>query len=367
MSASQQAFDSRELRQVLGAFVTGVTVITTLDREGKPHGLTANSFSSVSLDPPLILWSQSLASSSHPVFRDADRFVVNILADDQVDISNRFARGGADKFAGCQTDPGLGGVPLIRGCAAYLECRRIDSFPGGDHVVFLGEVERIERSGSQSLVFGGGRYLVAQPHDIGTLGSDSGANIARLKAVRVATRALVELSDELDETLGLGVWGNMGPTIVRWEESSQPISENLRTGLVLPVLTSATGLAFAAWLPPETTASFIDAELAPGGVGAAASDTTALAQQLAEIRATGMVRLVGTDAFADLYGTRISAISLPVFDPTGAMVLALTAIGASDRLDIGESGRLVTRLRACAATLSQRLGGLPPSPIPQEE
>lgn len=367
MSASQQAFDSRELRQVLGAFVTGVTVITTLDREGKPHGLTANSFSSVSLDPPLILWSQSLASSSHPVFRDADRFVVNILADDQVDISNRFARGGADKFAGCQTDPGLGGVPLIRGCAAYLECRRIDSFPGGDHVVFLGEVERIERSGSQSLVFGGGRYLVAQPHDIGTLGSDSGANIARLKAVRVATRALVELSDELDETLGLGVWGNMGPTIVRWEESSQPISENLRTGLVLPVLTSATGLAFAAWLPPETTASFIDAELAPGGVGAAASVTTALAQQLAEIRATGMVRLVGTDAFADLYGTRISAISLPVFDPTGAMVLALTAIGASDRLDIGESGRLVTRLRACAATLSQRLGGLPPSPIPQEE
>lgn len=367
MSASQQAFDSRELRQVLGAFVTGVTVITTLDRQGKPHGLTANSFSSVSLDPPLILWSQSLASPSHPVFREADRFVVNILADDQVDISNRFARGGADKFAGCQTDPGLGGVPLIRGCAAYLECRRIDSFPGGDHVVFLGEVERIERSGSQSLVFGGGRYLVAQPHDIGTLGADSGANIARLKAVRVATRALVELSDELDETLGLGVWGNMGPTIVRWEESSQPISENLRTGLVLPVLTSATGLAFAAWLPPETTASFIDAELAQGGVDAASSDAAALAQQLAEIRATGMVRLVGTDAFADLYGTRISAICLPVFDPTGAMVLALTAIGASDRLDIGESGRLVTRLRACAATLSQRLGGLPPSSISQEE
>lgn len=370
MGASQPAFNSQELRQVLGAFVTGVTVITALDRQGKPHGLTANSFSSVSLDPPLILWSQSLSSSSHPVFRDADRFVVNILADDQVDISNRFARGGADKFAGCDTDSGLGGVPLIRGCAAYLECRRIDSFPGGDHVVFLGEVERIERSGSQSLVFGGGRYLVAQPHDIGPAGADSGANIARLKAVRVATRALAELSDELDETLGLGVWGNKGPTIVRWEESSQPISENLRTGLVLPVLTSATGLAFAAWLPPETTASLIDAELAQGdaGAGAGASDAAALAQQLAEIRATGMVRLVGTDAFADLYGTRISAVSLPVFDPTGAMVLALTAIGASDRLDIGDSGRLVTRLRACAATLSQRLGSLPPPPsVPQEQ
>src|SRR3954469_18364116 len=98
MSEGVQPFDSLELRRVLGAFVTGVTVITTLDRDGKPHGLTANSFTSVSLDPPLILWSQSLTAPSHPVFRESERFVVNILADDQVEISNRFARGGADKF-----------------------------------------------------------------------------------------------------------------------------------------------------------------------------------------------------------------------------------------------------------------------------
>src|SRR4051812_18428675 len=113
MASSDSGFDARALRQVLGAFVTGVTVITTVDASGKPHGLTANSFSSVSLDPPLILWSQSLTAPSHPVFRDADRFVVNILADDQVEVSNRFARGGADKFAGCATRAGLGGVPLI--------------------------------------------------------------------------------------------------------------------------------------------------------------------------------------------------------------------------------------------------------------
>jgi DNA-binding IclR family transcriptional regulator len=164
------------------------------------------------------------------------------------------------------------------------------------------------------------------------------------------------LSDELDETLGLGVWGNHGPTIVRWEDSSQPISQNLQTGLVLPILASATGLAFAAWLPPAMTAPLIDAELAQGdGPGAGE-----LAQRLAGIRDIGMVRLAGIDVFADLYGTSISAISLPVFDQTGAMVLALTAIGASDRLDISEAGALVTRMRHCAATLSQRLGARPP-------
>lgn len=360
MAESDPGFDARALRQVLGAFVTGVTVITTVDGEGKPHGLTANSFSSVSLDPPLILWSQSLTAPSHPVFRAAERFVVNILADDQVEVSNRFARGGADKFAGCATRPGLGGVPLISGCAAYLECRRMDSFPGGDHVVFLGQVERIERTGRQPLVFGGGRYLVAQPHDIG-VPLAAGANIARLKAVRLATRALVELSDELDETLGLGVWGNKGPTIVRWEEASEPVSDNLRTGLVLPVLTSATGLAFAAWLPAETTAPFIEAELAQGGPVAEGLPAGQLEEQLALIRAAGIVRLVGTDAFADLYGTSISALSVPVFDHTGAMVLALTAIGSTRKLDASESGRLVTGLRGCAATLSQRLGGRGPA------
>jgi flavin reductase (DIM6/NTAB) family NADH-FMN oxidoreductase RutF/DNA-binding IclR family transcriptional regulator len=371
MSDAALPFDSLELRQVLGAFVTGVTVITALDANGKPHGLTANSFTSVSLDPPLILWSQSLAAPSHPVFRDADRFVVNILADDQVEVSKRFARGGGDKFADFKTVPGLGGVPLIVDCAAYLECRRMESFPGGDHVVFLGRVERTERTGRQPLVFGGGRYLVAQPHDIGPPPADSTANIARLTAVRLATRALVDLSDELDETLGLGVWGNMGPTIVRWEESSQPISEHLRTGLVLPVLASATGLAFAAWLPRETTAPFIDVELAQGAAAEFFSDAGRLYQRLDQIRSEGIVRLASTDAFASVYGTTISALSVPVFDQSGAMVLALTAIGTVDRLDVGDSGRLVTRLRECAATLSRRLGATGPAaaapPNPEQE
>jgi flavin reductase (DIM6/NTAB) family NADH-FMN oxidoreductase RutF len=353
------AFDSRELRQVLGSFVTGVTVITTVDASGKPHGLTVNSFSSVSLDPPLILWSQSLSAPSHPVFREAERFVVNILADDQVAISNQFARGKDDKFAGCATDPGIGGVPLIRGSAAWLECKRMECFRGGDHMVFLGQVERIERTGRQPLVFGGGRYLVAHPHDLGAQITESGPNIARLQAVRVATRALVELSDELDETLGLGVWGNHGPTIVRWEEARQPVSDNLRTGLVLPVTTSASGLAFAAWLPTELTEPFITAEANAQKQANQVPRTEGLAQRLEEIRRLGFVRLVGIDDFSDLYGGSISALSVPVFDPDGAMVLALTAIGASDRLDTSEAGKVVRGMRRCADELTQRLRGSP--------
>ena len=375
MNMQAPPFDARELRDVLGAFVTGVTVITAHDRDGKPHGQTANSFSSVSLDPPLVLWSQSLNAPSHPVFLEAERFVVNILADDQVDISIRFARGGADKeadkFAGCATVPGLGGVPLIGGCSAYLECRRIDSFPGGDHRVFLGRVERIERSASAPLVFGGGRYLVAQPHDMGNgvgsgAGTARGANIARLKAIRIATRALVELSAELDATLGLGVWGNKGPTIVRWQESSQPISENLRTGLVLPVLTSATGLAFATWLPEVLSAPFVEAELACADDPATAA--TELAQRIALSRREGLVRLAGTHAFQELYGTTISALSAPVFEAGGAMVLALTAIGAADRLDTSDGGRLVAGLRRSAAELTRKLAATAPaSPASQEQ
>lgn len=359
---TQRTFDARELRQVLGSFVTGVTVITTVDAEGRPHGLTANSFSSVSLDPPLILWSQSLNAPSHPVFRDCERFSVNILADDQVHVSNRFAKGGADKFADTLVETGLGGVPLLSGCAAHLECRKVHAYPGGDHMVFIGEVERVQRHERQPLVFGGGRYLVAQPHDIGPVGVESTANIARLKAVRIATRAMVELSDDLDETLGLGVWGNYGPTIVRWEEASKPVSDNLRTGLVLPVLTSATGLAFAAWLPRQSTGPFVDAEFMQDAGGNFYPDPLRLPQQLELFRAEGYVRLVGTDEFTELYGESISAVSVPVFDADGAMVLALTAIGSRDRLDTSPHGRLVSGLRRCSAGISQRIGSA--SPIP---
>lgn len=160
------AIDTRYLRQVLGTCVTGVAVITTRDDDGRPYGLTANPFSSVFLDPPLILWSQSLTAPSYGVFRRAKRFAINILSVTQVEVSRRFLSMGVDKFASTPSRPGLGGVPLIECCAAYLECSHETELPGGDHAIFIGRVERFEKAHDATpLAFGGGKYLVAKPHE----------------------------------------------------------------------------------------------------------------------------------------------------------------------------------------------------------
>ena len=157
------AVDKRTLRDVLGTFVTGVTVMTTLDARGQLLGCTANSFSSVSLEPPLILWSQALNARSYATFSECGRFVVNILAEDQSLLSQRFASDSENKFEGVFWEPGIGGLPVLLGALAYLECRRVANYPGGDHTIFLGEVENLQRSARQPLVFGSGRYLrVAQ-------------------------------------------------------------------------------------------------------------------------------------------------------------------------------------------------------------
>ena len=149
--APMTEFTSMDFRRCLGEFVTGVTVITTVGPDGTLYGLTANSFSSVSLDPPLILWSLRLNATNFPIYSTAETFAVNILAEDQVDISNRFAKSGPDRFVGISTAPGSNGVPLINGAVAQLECRREASYPGGDHVVFIGRVLRVRNSGRTPL------------------------------------------------------------------------------------------------------------------------------------------------------------------------------------------------------------------------
>lgn len=153
------SFDLRTFRDTLGLFVTGVTVITTTDEQGVPVGITANSFNSVSLDPPLILWSVGLGVRSLPAFSAARSFAVHILRDDQADLSRRFATSGTDKFAGLQVDPGLGGVPLLPDCAARLECSLHAKYPAGDHVLFIAQVEHLTSDPSaMPLVYHGGRY-----------------------------------------------------------------------------------------------------------------------------------------------------------------------------------------------------------------
>lgn len=154
-------FNAGEFRKALGAFATGVTIITTRDGEGKPLGLTCNSFNSVSLNPPLVLWSLAQNALSLPVFKSAAHWAVHVLASDQEELSARFARRGLDKFAGLATETGEGDLPLLSGCTARFECRNAFQYEGGDHTIFVGEVLKFERSERPPLVFHSGKYAHA--------------------------------------------------------------------------------------------------------------------------------------------------------------------------------------------------------------
>ncbi len=155
------AGEPADFRTALGSFVTGVTIVTASDGAGHDVGVTANSFNSVSLDPPMVLWSLARKSASLPVFAAASHFAVHILAADQEALSNRFAKPAADKFAGLEVGRGAGGAPLLTGSAAQFQCRTAFQHEGGDHVIFVGEVERFERSARPPLAFHGGRYAMA--------------------------------------------------------------------------------------------------------------------------------------------------------------------------------------------------------------
>lgn len=163
-AASPAAYTAQELRAVLGQFATGVTIITTLGTHGRPVGLTANSFNSVSLVPPLVLWSLSCGSGSAGHFEAASHFAVNVLAAEQRPLAERFASRAQDRFSGVDWRAGTGGVPILEGAAAVFECRARSRYPEGDHVIYVGEVERCARRlGAVPLLFWGGRFFAHQP------------------------------------------------------------------------------------------------------------------------------------------------------------------------------------------------------------
>ena len=153
-----QAFDPRDFRNALGTFPTGVCVVTTMSPDGVPIGLTCNSFSSVSLSPALVLWSLSLRSPNLSNFLQAPHFVINILAAEQREISQRFAQSIANTFEGVGCVEGRLGVPLIDGAAAHLECRNETRYYSGDHVIFIGHVLHYAYRQCEPLVFCKGRY-----------------------------------------------------------------------------------------------------------------------------------------------------------------------------------------------------------------
>jgi flavin reductase (DIM6/NTAB) family NADH-FMN oxidoreductase RutF len=160
-SAASQLSDEKAFRQALGSFTTGVTVVTTGDREGRLTGVTANSFNSVSLSPPLVLWSISKTSKSWEVFEHAPYWAVHILAQNQEELANLFARRSANKFAGLAFDISEHDIPLLSGCSARMECRNTYQYEGGDHVIMVGEVIRFEHADLAPLVYQRGGYAFA--------------------------------------------------------------------------------------------------------------------------------------------------------------------------------------------------------------
>jgi len=143
----------REFRNTLGHFATGVTCMTTLSPKGEPVGITVSSFNSLSLDPPLILWSIAQYSASFACFQVGDPFAVNVLSAEQEPLATQFALAGGDKFGGVSVHEGLGGVPLIADCVVYLECTVEARYPGGDHDIIVGRVRRIFNIGKAPLLF----------------------------------------------------------------------------------------------------------------------------------------------------------------------------------------------------------------------
>jgi len=166
MSMSTQAkpplFSPHEFRAALGHFATGVTIVTCRDAERGLVGLTANSFNSVSLAPPLVLWSLAHKAASLMAMQRGTHYAVNILAADQQALAERFASKGVDRFAGIAWREGHCGAPILEGAAAVFECFNRSQYVEGDHTIFVGEVERCERrAGAQPLVFHEGRFFNA--------------------------------------------------------------------------------------------------------------------------------------------------------------------------------------------------------------
>ena len=163
-SARPPDFSPREFRASLGMFATGVTIVTARTATGELVGLTANSFNSVSLEPPLVLWSLARAAGSMAAFSNGLHYAINVLAADQQALAEQFAARGTDRWAGVPFTNGVSGAPLLAGVAATFECFNRSQYAEGDHVIFVGEVERCaHRADASPLLFHGGKFYAEHP------------------------------------------------------------------------------------------------------------------------------------------------------------------------------------------------------------
>jgi flavin reductase (DIM6/NTAB) family NADH-FMN oxidoreductase RutF len=199
--AGEPQDDLRAFRRALGNFATGVTIVSAT-HGSRNVGVTANSFSSVSLDPPLVLWSIDRKSTSLDAFLNASHFAINILSESQTELSNKFSRTSEEKYVGVDWTAGQGGAPLLAGAVAHLECSREIEYDGGDHVIMIGRVEKYTRYDREPLVFARGRYVTAierpepeKPRDATGPNSDS---LEKATLLQSLLRAYEGISDKFD-------------------------------------------------------------------------------------------------------------------------------------------------------------------------
>jgi flavin reductase (DIM6/NTAB) family NADH-FMN oxidoreductase RutF len=159
------AFDERQLRDALAQYATGVTILCARAPDHRYVGFTANSFNSVSLNPPLIAWTLSHRSASLAAFESVERYAVNVLSTAQIDLARRFSRPHADRFQNVPFRLGWSDAPLLEGCIAWFECRPHARHRAGDHVLFIGEIMTVERAHGRGLVFHHGHYGTTRPLD----------------------------------------------------------------------------------------------------------------------------------------------------------------------------------------------------------
>ena len=156
--AEARQFDSAQFRRALSQFATGVTVITTRLADGSFRGLTASSFNSLSLDPPLVLWSLGSGANSLPIFSGNSHYVINVLAAGQSHLAELFSRRTDNPFGTFEYELSRTGQPVIKGASAWFECHNRSRYPEGDHVIFVGEVEHCEYTDQPALIFHRGRF-----------------------------------------------------------------------------------------------------------------------------------------------------------------------------------------------------------------
>ena len=189
--------DVKTLRNCFGKFATGITVITAVAPDGTKIGLTVNSFSSLSLDPPMILWSLDKKSKSLDALKYATHFAVNVLASDQMDISNNFARTSDDKFDHVELADSKCGLPLLAGTVAHLECKNVGTYEGGDHLIFIGEVEYFDTCNKKPLLYTNGQYTIAARHPAAKMAVPDGEELSSNDdfIVPLLLRSYWEISD----------------------------------------------------------------------------------------------------------------------------------------------------------------------------